>query len=196
MSSPRRFTVVAVSVLLLGAGVVLGFLPVSATLTQIAPELRLVTVSCGNGYLQATPPTQPGDLVALPGESGVYLPRSTYVEHCGDAAGWRRYAAWALTALGALGLAITFSAVRTPAGPEPAAAGGSSPSLDLGPDDTEELDADTRSEVETGAGRRNGNGDGDGEPDAEPGVEPARPDRQEAGASRGGRHSRRHAPDS
>jgi hypothetical protein len=196
MSSPRRFTVVAVSVLLLGAGVVLGFLPVRATLTQIAPELRLVTVSCGNGYLQATPPTQPGDLVALPGESGVYLPRGTYVEHCGEAAGWRRYAAWALTALGALGLAITFSAARTPVGPEPAGAGGSSPSLDIDPDDAEKLDADTRSDVGTDPGRRNGNGDRDGEADAEPAAEPARPTREEAGASRGGRHSRRDEPES
>jgi hypothetical protein len=194
MSSPRRFTVVAVSVLLLGAGVVLGFLPVRATLTQIAPELRLVTVSCGNGYLQATPPTQPGDLVALPGESGVYLPRSTYVEHCGEAAGWRRYAAWALTALGALGLAITFSAARPPAGPEPVGAGGSSRGLDLGSDDAEELDedTDTGSEVETDRGWRNGDRDRDGEPEAEP----ARPTRQEAGAARGGRHSRRDEPDS
>ncbi|HTF50984.1 MAG TPA: hypothetical protein VK735_26365 [Pseudonocardia sp.] len=117
MRSFRRIAVITISGLLLVAGVVLGFLPVKATLTEIAPELRLITVPCGNVYLRNIPPTQPGDLVALPGEQGVYLPRASYVEHCSEAVGWRRYAAWGLTALGALGLAITFSAARTPVGP-------------------------------------------------------------------------------
>jgi hypothetical protein len=117
MRSFRRIAVITISSLFLVAGVVLGFLPVSATLTEIAPELRLITVPCGNVYLRNIPPTQPGDLVALPGESGVYLPRASYVEHCSESVGWRRYAAWGLTAIGALGLAITFSAARTPVGP-------------------------------------------------------------------------------
>jgi hypothetical protein len=117
MRSFRRIAVITISSLLLVAGVVLGFLPVSATLTEIAPQLRLITVPCGNVYLRNIPPTQPGDLVALPGESGVYLPRASYVEHCSESVGWRRYAAWGLTAIGALGLAITFSAARTPVGP-------------------------------------------------------------------------------
>jgi hypothetical protein len=116
MNSARRFLVIATSALMLGAGVVLGFLPVTATLTQITPHPRLVTVSCGNGYLRAIPPAQPGDLVALPGETGVYLPRGTYAAHCGQAAGWKPYAAWGLTALGALGLAIAFSAAGAPSG--------------------------------------------------------------------------------
>lgn len=116
MNSARRYAVIAISASLFVAGVVLGFLPVTATLTQITPRPRLVTVSCGNGYLRATPPAQPGDLVALPGETGVYLPRDTYAAHCGQAAGWKPYAAWALTALGALGLAVTFSAARAPSG--------------------------------------------------------------------------------
>jgi len=117
MRFSRRVAVIAVSVLLLVVGVVLGFMPVNATLTEIAPHMRLITVPCGNVYLRNIPPTQPGDLVALPGESGVYLPRASYVEHCSESVGWRRYAAWGLTAIGALGLAITFSAARTPVGP-------------------------------------------------------------------------------
>jgi hypothetical protein len=117
MRSFRRIAVIAISAVLLVVGVVLGFVPVKATLTEIAPELRLITVPCGNVYLRNIPPTQPGDLVALPGESGVYLPRASYVEHCSESVGWRRYAAWGLTALGALGLAITFAAARTPVGP-------------------------------------------------------------------------------
>jgi hypothetical protein len=117
MRFSRRIAVIAVSAVLLVVGVVLGFTPVKATMTEIEPDLRLLTVSCGNGFLQASPPLQPGDLVALPQDPVVYLPRADYATHCADAAGWKRYAAWGLTALGALGLAITFSASRTPSAP-------------------------------------------------------------------------------
>jgi hypothetical protein len=192
--------IIAVSVLLLGAGVVLGFLPVRATLTQIVPELRLVTVSCGNGYLQATPPVQPGDLVALPGEAGVYLPRTTYAEHCGEAAGWRRYAAWGLTALGALGLAITFSSAgpatrRVPSGARggvsntgEAPAGGTEPEEDTASANGSAKDAASANGSAKDAASANGSADGSANADrtqpvatdrADRAVEPANSDGQE-----------------
>jgi hypothetical protein len=117
MRSFRRIAVVTISAVLLVAGVALGFMPVRTQLTEIQPELRLLNVSCGNNFLQASLPELPGNLVALPEEPGVYLPRADFDAHCGAAAGWKRYVAWGLTALGALGLALMFSAARTPSGP-------------------------------------------------------------------------------
>lgn len=119
-----RVAVISVSALALLAGVFLGLAPVRATLTQISPELRLLHVTCGNGYLRVTPPERPDALVELPGEPGVFVPRATYDEHCAIAAGWRRYPAWGLTALGALGLALTFAAGRSTPLPSPEAGGG------------------------------------------------------------------------
>jgi hypothetical protein len=116
-SSDMRFSriaVIGVSALALLAGVLLGLFPIQASIIQISPVVRELSVSCGNGYLATTPPVHPGDLVELPGEPGVYLPRASYQTHCGEAVGWRRYGAWGLTALGALGLAVTFAAARTP----------------------------------------------------------------------------------
>jgi hypothetical protein len=110
-----RVAVIAVSALALLAGVLLGLFPIQASMTQISPELRRLSVSCGNGYLGTTPATYPGDVVELPGEPGVFLPRASYDTHCDEAVGWRRYAAWGLTALGALGLAVTVAGARTPA---------------------------------------------------------------------------------
>jgi heme exporter protein D len=114
MRSGRRIAIVVLSLVLLVAGVVLGFTPARATLTEVAPQLRQINVTCGNAYLRHTPPTQAGDLVALPDEAGVLAPRSAYVANCDAAIGWRRWAAWALTVLGVLGLAITFATGRTP----------------------------------------------------------------------------------
>jgi hypothetical protein len=136
MRSFRRIAVVAVSAVLLVAGVVLGFMPVRTQLTEIQPELRLLNVSCGNNFLRASPPELPGNVVALPEEPGVYLPRADFNAHCGAAAGWKRYVAWGLTAIGALGLALTFSAARTPSGPgspRPSGPGGSVPGGSGGP---------------------------------------------------------------
>lgn len=97
---------IVLSAVVLVGGVVLGLLPVHTTLTQVAPELRLLTVSCGDGYLGGSPTARPGDLVELPVDGGVLLPRSAYTAHCDEAVGgWRRPLAWALTAVGALGLA-------------------------------------------------------------------------------------------
>jgi hypothetical protein len=137
MRSFRRIAVVTVSAVLLVAGVALGFMPVRTQLTEIQPELRLLNVSCGNNFLQASLPELPGNLVALPEEPGVYLPRADFDAHCGAAAGWKRYVAWGLTALGALGLALTFSAARTPNGPgspRPSGSGGPSGGRSGGPD--------------------------------------------------------------
>jgi hypothetical protein len=91
------------------AGVVLGLLPVKATIVQLEPALRQLTVGCGNGYLTTTPPVQPGNLVELPGEPGVFLPRDNYASQCASAVGWHRYASWGLTALGVLGLAVALA---------------------------------------------------------------------------------------
>lgn len=109
-----RVAVIALSVLALVAGAWLGLMPIKASMTQISPELRILSVSCGNGYLGAGLAVHPGDLVEIPGEHAVYLPKADYDTHCGEAVGWRRYAAWALTGLGALGLAMTLAAARTP----------------------------------------------------------------------------------
>lgn len=109
MKVSRRVVAIAVSALVLVAGVVIGLLPVSASITQVKPQLRLLTAECGNGFLLTTPPVLPGDLVALPSERDVFLPRQAYVDHCADAVGWRRYAAWGLTAVGVLGLAVTLA---------------------------------------------------------------------------------------
>jgi hypothetical protein len=108
-----RVAVIALSVLALVAGAWLGLMPIKASMTQISPELRILSVSCGNGYLGAGLPVHPGNLVEIPGAHPVYLPKADYDTHCGDAVGWRRYAAWALTGLGALGLAMTLAAGRT-----------------------------------------------------------------------------------
>jgi len=170
MRSFRRIAVITISGLLLVAGVVLGFLPVKATLTQIAPELRLITVPCGNVYLRNIPPTQPGDLVALPGEQGVYLPRASYVEHCSEAVGWRRYAAWGLTAIGALGLAITFAAARTPVGPGGPRSSRRSPGSSDGAARSEDSDGGSGG----GSGRTDGPAGSDGPDTADgPGAGPS-----------------------
>lgn len=109
-----RVAVIALSVLALVAGAWLGLMPIKASMTQISPELRILSVSCGNGYLGAGLAVHPGDLVEIPGEHAVYLPKVDYDTHCGEAVGWRRYAAWALTGLGALGLAMTLAGARPP----------------------------------------------------------------------------------
>jgi hypothetical protein len=108
-----RVAVIALSVLALLAGAWLGLMPIKASMTQISPDLRILSVSCGNGYLGAGLPVHPGDLVEIPEAHPVYLPKADYDTHCGDAVGWRRYAAWALTGLGALGLAMTLAAGRS-----------------------------------------------------------------------------------
>lgn len=109
-----RVAVIAVSALALVAGVWLGLLPIKASMTMISPDLRLLTVSCGNGYLGAGLSVHPGDLVEIPGEHAVYLPKASYDAYCRDAVGWRRYGAWGLTGLGVLGLAMTLATARTP----------------------------------------------------------------------------------
>jgi hypothetical protein len=100
----------AVGAIVLVAGVWLGLTPVKASITQIKPELRLLSVSCGNGYLGVVPPVQHGNLVELPDEAGVFLPQATFDEHCSSAVGWRKYASWGLTGLGVLALAIAIAA--------------------------------------------------------------------------------------
>ena len=182
MRFSRRIAVIAVSAVLLVVGVVLGFTPIKATMTEIEPQLRLLTVSCGNGFLQASPPLQPGDLVALPQDPVVYLPRADYATHCGEAAGWKRYAAWGLTALGALGLAIAFSASRTPSAPG--------------------LPRPSRSRGSSGRARGGRSGDpAEGDTDPSGGDSPAEdPDVEStgpvaaAGSGDQGRHSRRNEP--
>jgi len=101
------------SAIVLAAGLVIGFVPVSTTLTEISPQLRLVPVSCGNGYLPASPSARPGDVVELPAQPPVLLPRTSYAQHCALAVGWRRFASWILTVLGALGLAVCLASART-----------------------------------------------------------------------------------
>jgi hypothetical protein len=114
MTSARRIVLVIIALVLLAAGVVLGFTPARATLTEVAPELRQITVSCGNNLLRHTPAVLPGDLVALPDDPSVLVPRAGYQANCDVAVGWRRWTAWALTGLGVLILAVTLAAARTP----------------------------------------------------------------------------------
>ena len=158
MKLSRGVLIIAVSAVVLVVGVVLGLLPVKASLTQVRPQLRLLTVSCGNGYLQVTPPVQAGDLVALPDERGVFLPKQSFTAHCSEAVGWRRLAAWGLTGLGVLGLAVAFasasgsSGASAPAAPKrsrragPPAKPGRRADSDVldDPDDPDDPDAPSR----------------------------------------------------
>ncbi|HZZ47813.1 MAG TPA: hypothetical protein VFE65_13085 [Pseudonocardia sp.] len=110
MRSLAKVLTMAVGAIVLVAGVWLGLTPIKASITQIKPELRLLSVSCGNGYLGVVPPVQHGNLVELPDEAGVYLPQATFDQHCSSAVGWRKYASWGLTGLGVLALAIAIAA--------------------------------------------------------------------------------------
>jgi hypothetical protein len=51
----------------------------------------------------------------------VYLPKDSYVRQCAHAVGWHKYVAWALTAIGVLGLAISVAGASSQSGPEPTA---------------------------------------------------------------------------
>jgi hypothetical protein len=108
-----------VAAVVLVAGVVIGLMPVKASIIQLQPQLRLLSASCGNGYLQTTPPVLQGNLVQLPDEPGVYLAKDSYAQQCAHAVGWRKYVAWALTAIGVLGLAVTLAGANSRSGPEP-----------------------------------------------------------------------------
>jgi len=107
-----RLLVVGAAVAL-AAGLVIGLMPIGTTLTEISPRVRLVAVSCGDGYLPANPPARPGELVEVPTRPPLLLTRSSYAQHCGLAVGWRRHLAWLLTVLGALGLAVRVATTRT-----------------------------------------------------------------------------------
>ena len=110
-----------VAAVVLVTGIVIGLMPVKASITQLQPELRLLSVSCGNGYLQIPPPVVQGNLVQLPDEPGVYLTKDTFSQQCSSAVGWRKYAAWGLTAIGVLGLAIALSSANSRSGSQPSA---------------------------------------------------------------------------
>lgn len=128
MKRPLRVTTMVVAAVALLAGVVIGFMPVKASITQLQPQLRLLSVACGNGYLQTTPPVLQGNLVQLSDEPGVYLPRDSYAQQCTNAVGWRRYGAWALTVVGVLGLAFTVAGANSRSGPRRPGPSGNAPS--------------------------------------------------------------------
>ncbi len=109
-----RIAVTALSIVALAFGLYLGLRPVTAPLTQVSPVVRELTVTCGIGFLPTVPPAGAGDLVTLPSEPGVALPRATYAEHCAGATSWRPYVAWGLTGLGIAGLAVILAARRVP----------------------------------------------------------------------------------
>jgi hypothetical protein len=135
MKRSRGVVTMAAAAVVLLAGVVLGLMPVTAQITQLQPELRLLSAACGNGYLQTTPQVRAGNLVELPDEPGVYLPKDSYAQQCSSTVGWRKYAAWGLTVLGVLALAFTFArnaAPKSPVEPEPARRGGSRRASDAG----------------------------------------------------------------
>lgn len=104
-----RIALILVSFVALGVGVWLGLTPIRAQMTAISPDLRRLDVSCGNGYLGESPRVQAGDAIEPPGEPGVLVRVSDYRAYCDPAVGQRRLGSWALTALGALGLAITLA---------------------------------------------------------------------------------------
>lgn len=116
-----RIALILVSFAALGVGVWLGLTPIRAQMTAISPDLRRLDVSCGNGYLGESPRVLPGDAIEPPGERGVLVRVSDYRAYCDPAVGQRRLGSWALTALGALGLAITLAGAgqRGPVEPAP-----------------------------------------------------------------------------
>jgi hypothetical protein len=107
VKSSVRLIVVAVAAVALMAGMFIGLRPLSASLTQISPDVRVLTVSCGIGYLPGVP--DPADPVPLKSDPGVFLPHKTYAEHCALVTSWQPWVAWLLTAIGLGGMAVLFA---------------------------------------------------------------------------------------
>ncbi len=119
MKSSVRLIVVAVAAVALLAGMFIGLRPLSASLTQISPDVRVLTVPCGIGYLPGVP--DPADPVPLKSDPGVFLPHKTYAEHCSLVTGWQPWVAWILTAIGLGGMAVLFAGRRDRPGVWPGA---------------------------------------------------------------------------
>ena len=95
------------------AGMFVGVQPLTASLTQITPDVRVLTVPCGIGYLPGVHDS--ADPVPLKNDPGVALPHKVYADHCAEVTTWHPWVAWILTALGLGGLALIF-VQRTPTG--------------------------------------------------------------------------------
>lgn len=104
---------IALAGVALVAGMFFGLQPLTASLTQITPDVRVLNVPCGIGYLPGAPDS--ADPVPLRGDPGVALPHKVYADHCSEVTGWHPWVAWILTAIGLGGIALIF-AQRTPIG--------------------------------------------------------------------------------
>ena len=109
---------VAFGAAVLIAGALLGLRPISTDVTVVSPELATLTVPCGINYLPGVPGTD--DPVPVKADPSVLLPRAAYEQHCDLATSWQPYAAWALTGVGLLGLALLFVGRRNRVGVWPA----------------------------------------------------------------------------
>lgn len=109
-----RLALVVVGGLVLAAGVVVGLRPISADITLVNPRIVELAVPCGIGYIPGLPGAQ--DPVPLRDEPGVAVPRAAYDQHCDMAVSWQPFAAWALTTVGLLGLALLFATRRNRVG--------------------------------------------------------------------------------
>ena len=119
VKSSVRLIIVAVAAVALMAGMFVGLRPLSASLTQISPEVRVLTVPCGIGYLPGVP--DPADPVPLKSDPGVSLPHKVYAEHCSLVTSYQPWLAWILTAIGLGGMAMLFAGRRDRPGVWPGA---------------------------------------------------------------------------
>lgn len=107
VKSSVRLAVIALAGVVLIAGMFFGLQPIKASLTQITPDVRVLTVPCGVGYLPGVPDSS--DPVLLKDHPGVALPQQVYADHCSEVSGWHPWVAWILTALGLGGIALIFA---------------------------------------------------------------------------------------
>ena len=119
MKSSVRLIIVAVAAVALVAGMFVGLRPLTASLTQISPEVRVLTVPCGIGYLPGVP--DPADPVPLKSDPGISLPHKVYAEHCSLVTSYQPWLAWILTAFGLGGMAMLFAGRRDRPGVWPGA---------------------------------------------------------------------------
>jgi hypothetical protein len=106
-----RFALVALGALVLIAGTFVGLRPITADITVVNPRIIEVAAPCGIGYIPGIPGA--ADPVPLRTEPGVAVPRAAYDQHCDLAISWQPFAAWGLTTVGLLGLALLFASRRT-----------------------------------------------------------------------------------
>lgn len=114
MTASVRFALVGLWALVLIAGAFVGLRPIAADITVVNPRVIELAAPCGIGYIPGIPGRQ--DPVPLRAAPGVAVPRAAYDQHCDLAISWQPFAAWGLTTVGLLGLALLFAGRRNRVG--------------------------------------------------------------------------------